>query len=63
MYRINSLITTTILLFTVHTALAVEPVDDSIHADKPAGGDPRQLVSIPDRARQLLQDEMLDNLS
>lgn len=63
MYRINSLITTTILLLTVHTALAVEPVDDSISADDPDSGDPRQLVSMPDRARQLMQDEMLDNLS
>lgn len=63
MYRIISLITKTILLFTIHTALAGEPVDDSIPADNPAGGDPRQLVPMPDLTRQFMQDEMLDNLS
>ncbi len=63
MHRIISLITTTILLFTVHHALAGEPVYDSFPADNADSGDPRQLVSMPDLTRQFMQDEMLDNLS
>jgi len=63
MHRNISLITTIILLFTIHTALAGEPDDDCISADNADSGDPRQLVSMPDRARQFIQDDMLDNLS
>jgi hypothetical protein len=63
MHRIISLITTTILLFTIHIAVAEEPVDDSSSADNADSGDPRQLVSMPDRTRQYMQDDMLDNLS
>ncbi len=60
MFRIASLVATTVLLFSFHSAHS----EESTSAEKkPSDSDPRQLVSMPDQARQLMRQDMLDHLS
>lgn len=55
MHRIVFLLSTSVLLFAVQTAYSEEST--------PSGGDLRQLVSMPDQARELMRKDMLNHLS
>ena len=60
MFRIVSLVATTVLLFAFHSAHG----EESTSAEKESSdSDPRQLVTMPDQARQLMRQDMLDHLS
>ncbi|WP_038070612.1 cytochrome c [Hydrogenovibrio kuenenii] len=55
MNRIIFLLSTSVLLFAVQPAYSEEIT--------PSGGDLRQLVSMPDQAREFMRKDMLDHLS
>ncbi|MDA3869694.1 MAG: cytochrome c [Gammaproteobacteria bacterium] len=63
MRRIISLVATTVLLSAFHPAHSEEststPQGEQISSDS----DSRQLVSMPDQARQLMRQDMLDHLA
>jgi hypothetical protein len=63
MHRIISLISATLLLFGFHSAFSGDMSGETTAHDKAGAGDPRQLVSMPERARLLMRDHMLDNLA
>jgi hypothetical protein len=63
MLRVALLFATTVLLFAVHPAHSEESAGDSQSTEKSPGSDHRQLVSMPDQARQLMREDMLDHLS
>ena len=63
MNKTVSLIATTVLLFASHSAHSKESASDSQGAEKSPDSDLRQLVSMPDEARQLMRADMLDHLA
>ena len=63
MTRTMSLFSIVILLFYFQSAYSEEPVSTPQSEIKSADGDHRQLVSMPDQARQLMRKDMLDHLS
>ena len=63
MLRVAFLFATTVLLFAVPSAHSEEPASDAQSTEKSPVSDPRQLVSMPDQARQLMREDMLDHLS
>jgi len=63
MTRIVSLITTTVILFAFHAGYSAAADSDLQSAAASDGTDLRQLVSMPDEARQLMRQEMLDHLA
>ena len=63
MTRIVSLITTTVILFAFHAGYSAAADSDLQSAAASDGTDLRQLVSMPDEARQLMRDDMLDHLA
>ena len=63
MNKIVSLIATTVLLIAFHSAHSEDAASDAQGAEKSPGSDLRQLVSMPDEARQLMRRDMLDHLS
>ncbi len=63
MLKIAPLLTTTMLLFTSQAAQSADPANDSQDAKTSSVKDHRQLVSMPDQARQLMREDMLDHLS
>ena len=52
-----------LLLFVSHAAHSEEAIDKAQNVESSSGGDTRQLVSMPDQARELMRKDMLDNLS
>lgn len=52
-----------LLLLVGHTVHSDQSSDDLSTDIKMPGGDFRQLISMPDQARQLMQQDMLDHLS
>lgn len=63
MFRIVSLLTTAVLLFSFHSVHSEESASDSQSAKESSGSDHRQLVSMPDQARQLMRQDMIDHLA
>lgn len=63
MLRKISLFVTTILLFSFHSAYSEESVNDSQSKKQSLNVDFRQLVEMPDQARQFLMTDMLSHLS
>ena len=63
MLRIVSLFATTVLLVASHSAHSEESASDSQSLKKSPDSDFRQLVSMPDQARQFMREDMLDHLS
>ena len=63
MNKTVSLIATTVLLFASHSAHSKESASDSQGAEKSPDSDLRQLASMPDEARQLMREDMLDHLA
>ena len=63
MHKIVTMITSTMLVFAVNSAHAGETPADSDCPDKATDGDPRQLVSMPEQTRQMMQADMLDHLA
>ena len=63
MIRLTHLFTTSILLVAFNPAYSEEPVSNAQNTSDSAGGDPRQLVSMPDETREIIRKEMLDHLS
>ena len=63
MYRIKILFTALLLSILFQTAYSQETVSDSGNTTKSSGTDPRQLVELPDLARKLMREDMLDHLS
>jgi len=57
------LFSTTVLLLAVHSVHGEESAGGSQSAVESTGSDLRQLVSMPDKARQPMRDDMLDHLS
>ncbi len=60
MYKI---IFISLLLFTYQAAHSEEAINKAPTVGGPSGGDARQLVSMPDQARELMRKDMLDHLS
>jgi len=52
-----------LLLLASHAANSEEAINKAQNIESSSGGDTRQLVSMPDQARELMRKEMLDNLS
>jgi len=63
MNKIGSLIATTVLFLAFHPAHSEEAASVSQGAEKSPDSDLRQLVSMPDKARQLMRKDMLDHLA
>ena len=63
MTRTISLFSTVLFLFYFQSAYSEEPASTPQSEIKSADGDHRQLVSMPDQARQLMRKDMLDHLS
>lgn len=51
------------LLFVSHTVHSEEAINKAQSVESSSGEDVRQLVSMPDQARELMRREMLDHLS
>jgi len=52
-----------LLIFVSLAALSEEVINKAQNVESSSGGDTRQLVSMPDQARELMRKDMLDNLS
>jgi hypothetical protein len=63
MNKIVSVIATTVLLFAFHSAHSEESASDSQDAGKSPDSDLRHLASMPDEARRLMREDMLDHLA
>lgn len=63
MHKIVSLFTTAIFLIAFHPAHGAETASDTQSANKTTDNDARQLVEMPEQARQLMRVDMLDHLS
>ena len=63
MFRTVSLLATAVLLFSFHSVHSEESANDSQSAKESSGSDHRQLVSMPDQARQLMRQDMIDHLA
>ena len=63
MLRVAFLFATTVFLFSVYPAHGEESASDSQSTEKSPVSDPRQLVSMPEQARKLMREDMLDHLS
>jgi hypothetical protein len=63
MHRVAFLFATTMLLFVAHPAHCEESASDSQSAEKSPGSDLRQLVLMPEQARQLMREDMLDHFA
>ena len=63
MMRIVTIFASTMLLFTLQSAHSVESAGEVQSATNSPDSDQRQLVSMPDEARQLMRKDMLDHLS
>ena len=63
MFRMVLLFTTTVLFFVSHSAYSKESTSDSQNAKKSPDNDLRQLVSMPNQARQFMREDMLNHLS
>ncbi len=63
MHRIVFIIITSVLLSITQTTHSEEPNSNTQNKSDSSGGDLRQLVSMPDQARELMRKEMLDHLA
>lgn len=63
MYRFKILFTALLFSILFQTAYSQETASDSGNATDSSGNDPRQLVEMPDLARKLMREDMLDHLS
>lgn len=52
-----------LLLSVSHAAHSEEAINKAKNVESSSGGDTRQLVSMPDQARELMRKDMLDHLS
>jgi hypothetical protein len=52
-----------LLLFVSHAAYSEEATNKAQNEESSSGGDTRQLVPMPDQARELMRKDMLDHLS
>lgn len=52
-----------LLLFSSQAAHSEEAINNAQNVENSSGGDARQLVSMPDQARELMRKDMLDHLS
>ena len=63
MQRIVFILITSVFLFITQTAHSVETSSKTQGVADSSGGDLRQLVSMPDQARELMRIDMLDHLA
>ena len=63
MCRFKILFTALLLSILFQTAYSQETSSDSGNTTESSGNDPRQLVEMPDLARKLMREDMLDHLS
>ena len=63
MLRIISLSAAVLLLVVFHPAYSEETAGSTLQGKVASESDPRQLVSMPEQARQLMRRDMLDHLS
>ena len=52
-----------LILFASQAAHSEEVINKAQNVESSSGGDTRQLVSMPDQARELMRKDMLDHLS
>jgi len=52
-----------LLIFVSQAAFSQDATDKAKRVESPSGGDTRQLVSMPDQAREFMRKDMLDHLS
>ena len=63
MHRKVGISFTLVLLFATQATHGEESISKTQNAENSSGGDSRQLVSMPDQARELMRKDMLDHLS
>jgi len=63
MFRIVFILFTSVLLFATQSTHGDEKISEAQNMPGSSGGDVRQLVSMPDQARELMRKDMLDHLS
>ena len=63
MFRIAPLLATSMMLFSVSSAASDVSSSDLQNVEDSTGGDPRQLVSMPEQTRQIMREDMLNHLS
>jgi len=63
MHRIVYISFISVLLFTTQATYSEEAITKSQSVENSSGGDLRQLVSMPDQAREFMRKDMLDHLS
>ena len=63
MHRIVGISFTLVLLFATQATHGEEAINKTQDAGNSSGGDVRQLVSMPDQAREFMRKDMLDHLS
>ena len=63
MLKIVSLFTITVLLFGFHSAHSEESASDSQNIEESPGSDHRKLASMPEQARQLMRQDMINHLA
>jgi hypothetical protein len=52
-----------LLLFVSQVAYSTDAINQAQNVEASASGDARQLVSMPDKAREIMRKDMLDHLS
>lgn len=63
MLNSHRLLTALILFFSFQTAHSEDLTGDTQNTIEPSSSDSRQFVSMPDRARKLMREDMLSHLS
>ena len=63
MHRIVCISFTSVLLFVAQATHSEEAISKTQKVENSSGGDLRQLVSMPDQAREFMRKDMLDHLS
>jgi len=61
--RIAPLLAPTMLLFAFSSTASDEATSKPKNVEDSSGGDPRQLVSMPEQTRQIMREDMLNHLS
>jgi hypothetical protein len=63
MHRIVCMLFTSTFVFMAQAVHSEEAISKTQNAETSSGGDLRQLVPMPDQARELMRKDMLDHLS
>ena len=63
MIRNVPVLLTAVFVFSAQSAISEESGDQARNAQDSSGGDPRQLVSMPEQTQEIMRKDMVDHLS